>query len=116
MLSRHEVKLVNIILLVVGSLIPTLCKLSNDHLFKKGNEEVRIPSSKQLCFDISQSVRSLCIFLMVSFDKQNTLILMKCLIFIFFFFKVSAFCFLSKKFLPQSCVLLYLTDNSFKRL
>lgn len=45
MLSSYKVKQVNIILLVVGSLIPKSCKLSNDHLFKKGNEAVWILSS-----------------------------------------------------------------------
>lgn len=81
MLSSHEVKQVNIILLVVGSLIPKSCKLSDDHLFKKETKQFGVSPAIQICFDISQSVDSLFIFLTVSFDKQNILVLMKCLIF-----------------------------------
>lgn len=83
MLSSHEVKQVNIILLVVGSLIPKSCKLTIIFL-KKEIKQFRFSPATHIYFDISQPVDGLFIFLMVSFDKKNTLILMQYHIFNFF--------------------------------
>lgn len=67
-------KQVNVIFLVVGRLVPKSCKLPN-HLLKKETKQFWFPPAMKVCFDISQSVDSLFIFLMLFIDEQKILIL-----------------------------------------